>query len=83
MAGPHPGCFCERVRNRLKTKRLSFSVWQKTAQEYENKGLERKTLSARSRSFATLRTTPIGMGRTGELGVIRRGGDWRGEHGEW
>jgi hypothetical protein len=26
------------VWNRLKAKRLSFSLWQKSAQEYENKG---------------------------------------------
>ena len=36
----------------------------------------------RSRSFALLKMTPIGMERTEARGAIRRGGGWRGEHGE-
>jgi hypothetical protein len=35
---PTPGCFCERVRNRLKTKELSFAGVQKSSQEYQKKG---------------------------------------------
>ena len=37
---PHPGCFCKRVRNRLKTRELSFLQTQKSGEEYENKGSE-------------------------------------------
>src|SRR5437660_2415693 len=37
---PHPGCFCERVRNCLKTKELIFCRVQKSAQLHEVKGLE-------------------------------------------
>ncbi len=34
---PPPGVFAQRVRNRLKTKELSFFCVQKSAQEYEKK----------------------------------------------
>jgi len=37
---PTPGCFCQRVRNRLKIKELSFRRVQKSAQECEKKELE-------------------------------------------
>src|SRR5882762_5928404 len=34
---PHPPCFCQRVRNCLKIKGLSFWLVQKSAEEYEKK----------------------------------------------
>src|SRR5258708_38963352 len=37
---PTPGCFVQRVRNRLKIKELCFWSAQKSAQESEKKGLE-------------------------------------------
>jgi len=37
---PNPGCFVQRVRNRLKIKELCFWSAQKSAQESEEKGLE-------------------------------------------
>src|SRR5713226_3583277 len=33
MGTPHPGCFCQRVRNRLKTNGLSCGEVQKSEQE--------------------------------------------------
>jgi hypothetical protein len=38
---PTPGCFWQRVRNRLKRKDLRFCCAQKSVQETENKGNER------------------------------------------
>jgi hypothetical protein len=35
---PHPGCFVQRVRKRMKTNELSFARVQKSAHEYEKKG---------------------------------------------
>src|SRR5438876_106344 len=37
---PHPGCFVQRVWNRLKAKALAFRSVQKSAQEFEKKELE-------------------------------------------
>jgi hypothetical protein len=41
--GYPPPCFCERVRNPLKIKELSFWRIQKSAQEYEKKRDSQRT----------------------------------------
>ena len=72
---PTPGCFCKRVRNRLKTKELSFVGAQKSAQEYQKKRDRSDRAVAISR-IGIVGTHPAVFVRVANTG-LRRYGTWK------
>ena len=58
---PHPGCFCKRVRNRLKINELSLCGTQKNSEECETKEVRFKAWEIRGfcRRWGLITTTNV------------------------